>query len=119
MASESKESSSVGDLAGTLEEFTAWFYGSLLQGEKVVFPNVQGKSDVADLKDALINMLGTRMNLGSFFVFKAEGMGGGDASSWKKSGVALDVEQKLSVVFGGLRELHFFVERFVAGSWRL
>ena len=118
MASESKESS-VGDLAGTLEEFTAWFYGSELQGEKVVFQNVHGKSDVADLKDALIAKLGSRVNLGSFLVFKAERMGGGVTSSWEKSGVALEAEQKLSVVFGGLRELHFFVERFVAGSWRL
>ena len=118
MASESN-ASSVEDLAGALKEFTAWFYGCDLQGEKVVFQNVHRKSDVADLKKALNAELRSRVNLGSFLVFKAERMGGGDAWSWKKSGVALDVEQKLSVVFGGLRELHFFVERFVAGSWRL
>jgi len=112
MASESK-SSFVGDIVHG--KLTAWFYGSTLQGEKVVFESIAGK-DVADLKDALVAELGTRVNLGSFSLFRAEGSGGGDETAWNKCGAMLDAMAKLTEVCGTSDPVVFFVERSVEGT---
>ena len=84
---------------------TAWFYGGPIgDGEKVVLESVLGK-DVADLKDAFVAKMGTRMTFKLFQAVKGVGV----ASSWEKMGDALDVEMKLADVFGDLDMQRFFI----------
>ena len=96
--------------------YTAWFYGgSIGDGENVVLESVRGKH-VADLKDALVAKIGTRVNFGPFILFHAV-KGVGVASSWEKTGDAQDVEMKLAV-FVHLDMQRFFIGLAIVGSWR-
>ena len=117
MVSESK-ASYADDIQIVRGMLTAWFFGSPLQGEKVVFESVAGM-DVADLKDALVAKLRDRVNLGSFSLFRAERSRGDDTgtTSWIKSGAVLDAMKKLTEVCGTSDLVVLYVEPATLGSY--
>lgn len=87
----------------------AWFHGGpgfLPRPEKVVFP-ITAKSDVADLKDALVIKVGQRVNLGLFELFLATNDAG---RGWTPSGGVLDEMQPLlGLLPASASDVNFFV----------